>query len=516
MPVPSYRVPVRIARGTYANLSTNLGSLEEGEIVYANDENALYVVEGGILTKSSADLGISSVGDLGDVDTSTTAPTDGQVLTWDNAASQWEPANVAASLADLTDTSITIPATGEVLRYNGSAWVDAQLDYSDLSGTPTLGTAAAANIADFATAAQGATADSAVQPTDSISTLADVTVTAPSNGQALVWNGSAWVNSTVSTVGSIDDLTDVDTSTTAPTDGQVLTYVAANSQWEPTTPAPGGVTSIIAGSGISVDQATGDVTVSATGSAGVANNSLIAPFGHGYVAATAAGTGTGLTWGAWNAGTGNIAVTFDAAQPDANYSVITDNESADDVYVAVANKTTAGFTLTTYDVNGNPTSPSTYPFTFQVYGSDPTIEITGGFYGIGVATRTSDSGTAASSELTLTNLGSSGQLHTLSTDLDAWVVFYGSAADRTADAGRAYNTDPAAGSGVLAEAYVTTASAILFTPGTMYMNNDTTETSALYLAVRNQAGAAVNATLTVSAYVQGGFNGVSGGTFGSG
>lgn len=36
--------------------------------------------------------------------------------------------------------------------------------YSDLSGRPTLGTAASANVTDFATAAQGAKADSAVQP----------------------------------------------------------------------------------------------------------------------------------------------------------------------------------------------------------------------------------------------------------------------------------------------------------------------------------------------------------------
>lgn len=38
--------------------------------------------------------------------------------------------------------------------------------YSSLSGTPTLGTAAAADAGDFATAAQGSTADSAVQPGD--------------------------------------------------------------------------------------------------------------------------------------------------------------------------------------------------------------------------------------------------------------------------------------------------------------------------------------------------------------
>lgn len=38
--------------------------------------------------------------------------------------------------------------------------------YADLTNTPTLGTAAAADTGDFATAAQGALADSAVQPGD--------------------------------------------------------------------------------------------------------------------------------------------------------------------------------------------------------------------------------------------------------------------------------------------------------------------------------------------------------------
>lgn len=321
MAVPSNRVPVRVARGLKSALTANLADLLEGELLYAKDEDKLYMVEGGVLVAMGADLAASSIGDLNDV-------------------------------------TLTSAAGGEVLRYNGSAWVDAQLAYSDLSGTPTLGTAAAADTTDFATAAQGTTADSAVQPTDSINALADV-----------------------------------DTITSAPTTGQVLEWDGSN--WVPATPAAGGVTSIIAGTGISVDQATGDVTITATG---------------------------------------------------------------------------------------------------------------GGGGGVGVATRTSDSGTASSGELTLTGLGSSGMLHTLSTDLDAWVVFYGSAADRTADAGRAYNTDPTAGSGVLAEAYVTTAGAILFTPGTGYMNNDVTETAALYLAVRDQAGAAVNATLTVTAYVQGSSN----------
>src|SRR5690606_14309028 len=43
--------------------------------------------------------------------------------------------------------------------------------YSDLTGTPALGTAAAADTGDFATSAQGTKADTAVQPGDNVSDL---------------------------------------------------------------------------------------------------------------------------------------------------------------------------------------------------------------------------------------------------------------------------------------------------------------------------------------------------------
>jgi hypothetical protein len=44
---------------------------------------------------------------------------------------------IPANVGDLGDVTITAAATGEVLRYNGTAWVDAVLAYSDLSGAPT-------------------------------------------------------------------------------------------------------------------------------------------------------------------------------------------------------------------------------------------------------------------------------------------------------------------------------------------------------------------------------------------
>jgi hypothetical protein len=53
----------------------------------------------------------------------------------------------------------------------GLATVASTGNYSDLLGKPILGTAAATAIGDYATAAQGTTADSATQPLDNISTL---------------------------------------------------------------------------------------------------------------------------------------------------------------------------------------------------------------------------------------------------------------------------------------------------------------------------------------------------------
>lgn len=80
----------------------------------------------------------------------------------------------ASDLDGLSDVTLGTAATGEVLRYNGSAWVDAQLAYSDLSGTPTIPAA--------------------------LGDLNNVASTSPSNGQTLSYNSttSEWEPSTPS------------------------------------------------------------------------------------------------------------------------------------------------------------------------------------------------------------------------------------------------------------------------------------------------------------------------------
>lgn len=92
---------------------------------------------------------------------------------------------------------------------------------------------------------------SVVQELDDIN---DVTITSPTNGQVLKYNGTAWVNGTdTGTAGPLNDLTDV--TITSPTSGQVLKY--NGTAWINDIDATGG------GGGSSFDQdlnTTDDVT----------------------------------------------------------------------------------------------------------------------------------------------------------------------------------------------------------------------------------------------------------------
>jgi hypothetical protein len=81
------------------------------------------------------------------------------------------PVATSGSYADLADTPTLAPVatSGSYADLTGKpvlAAVATSGDYADLTNKPSLGTAAAASATDFATAAQGAEADSAVQPGD--------------------------------------------------------------------------------------------------------------------------------------------------------------------------------------------------------------------------------------------------------------------------------------------------------------------------------------------------------------
>jgi hypothetical protein len=140
----------------------------------------------------------------------------------------------------------------------------------------------------------------------------------------------------------------------------------------------------------------------------------------------------------------------------------------------------------------------------------------GGGGGGSTGTRLNETRSAVDGEASFVGLGHSGAIVSVAATAPAWIVIYGSEADRTADSSRAFNTDPALGSGVFAEFYVEAGQTALATPGTTYFNNDTAMTEAMYVAVRDSGGNDLSCDVTIVAYGNQVITAISGGTFGSG
>jgi len=119
------------------------------------------------------------------------------------------------------------------------------------------------------------------------------------------------------------------------------------------------------------------------------------------------------------------------------------------------------------------------------------------------AARTTSDGTSASiADGAAANITISGAksylLLKVTTSVAAWVTLYTDIASRTADAGRLEGTDPAPGSGVIAEV-TTTALALsqIVSPGAVGWNNETSPVSEIYAKVVNKSGSAAAVTVTV-------------------
>lgn len=94
----------------------------------------------------------------------------------------------------LTDVTLTTVSSGNFIRYNGTAWVNAMLTASDI---PVLDTAKiTTGIFDIARIPTGSTGTTVAlgNHAHSLATITGVTLTTPASGHYLRYNGSAWVN----------------------------------------------------------------------------------------------------------------------------------------------------------------------------------------------------------------------------------------------------------------------------------------------------------------------------------
>ena len=154
---------------------------------------------------------LSSIDIFADVDTTTATPTDGQVLTWVGASTAWKPTSITSELSD--DTS---PVLGAGLDTAGFT----------ISGTGNLDLTGSGSKARFDFTNTGAL------PSATNYTGMFAVTTSDSKGH--IATSSGWIN-IITENDSVDRLSDVDTTTTAPNYGEVLVYtnVSGTGRWIP-------------------------------------------------------------------------------------------------------------------------------------------------------------------------------------------------------------------------------------------------------------------------------------------
>ena len=217
------------AFGTLTDLQAVNATTYHGMFAHAHDTGHGYFAHAGGWTQLIDEA--SSIDELGDVDTTTTAPSDGYVLKWEASSSSWKPApdlvgtsNAGITLVDLSVNNATASATPS-LSYSNTTGVFTYTPYDPSTYTETdpvftsspVANVQATDIANWDQAHGWGNHASAGYLTDlsasSIGGLSDITISGATSGQVLQYNGSNWVNVTPSYLTSYTETDTLDSVT---------------------------------------------------------------------------------------------------------------------------------------------------------------------------------------------------------------------------------------------------------------------------------------------------------------
>lgn len=404
--------------------------------------------------------------DLGDVDTSTIVPQDGQVLTWNNSASLWYAQDIPEPVSDLDGLTDVILggsiSQGQVLAYDGSDWTNQDIPQDWMLSSPGRA------IYQFSTAAN-------TQPptgfltfdTPSVSSATSLLIsTNDSEGRPVGLNWSSIITTGV----KISIVTRGDASS------QVILGVTGN-------PTLNGTYFSIPVEALGV-----------TGTFGLEEDLIV-----------------DLLAGGGGGGAGG-ALTLDELD-DVSASPLTVQDGGALIYSSTAGEWVQGPSVPSVlddlsDVDVTTVAPDPgQTIVWNGFSWVPGDSAGGGTSGGVATTRATVSATVGDvapdtdAYLELTTIGSSGQFVDASCSKPAWVRFYPTAAARAADAGRLIDEDPTPGGGVLLE-YLTVSDdeQVLITPGSVYYNNDQTLDERIYVAIRNLGNTTESIEITQTVY----------------
>ena len=181
-----------------------------------------------------------SIDELGDVDTTTVLPVNGSVLTWSSASSQWEAGSPSAGNTDNQQISLN-GATNIVTLSNGTG-ADTTIDLTPyLDNTDNQDLTLTGNTLALTNDATTIDLSPYLDNTDSQAlSIVGHTISLTNGGSVVVpdsdttytaGTGLSLTGNTFALDASIDLLSDVDTSTIAPVNNQVLSWNGTN--WVP-------------------------------------------------------------------------------------------------------------------------------------------------------------------------------------------------------------------------------------------------------------------------------------------